>query len=94
MLIWQVAPARMVPLVREMEVAPVAAVIVAELPQLFCAGGEELLTVTSGGKWSTIEKFVKSESGGAEMLIRRRELSPGAILDGEKDLLAEMPVPA
>ena len=76
-LIWQVAPAEIVPFVSEIEVAPVTAVITAEDPQLFCVAGEELLTVTPGGRLSTIEKFVRSVSSGAEILIRKREFPPG-----------------
>ena len=41
-----------------------------------------------------MEKFVRSVSGGAGMLIRKREFSPGEMLEGEKDLLAEIPPPA
>ena len=48
--IWQVVPARMVPFVSVMLAAPVTAVMTAELPQLVCVAGEELLTVTSGGR--------------------------------------------
>ena len=49
-LIWQVVPARMVPPVKDTESAPVTDVIVAVEPQLLCVAGEELLTVTSGGR--------------------------------------------
>ncbi len=39
-------------------------------------------------------KLVSSVSPGAVMLIVNLEFSPGAIVDGENDLLAEMPLPA
>ena len=76
-LIWQVAPAAIVPFVNVIEVAPVTAVSTALAPQLFCDAGVELLTVTSGGRLSTMEKFVRSVSSGAEILMRNREFPPG-----------------
>ena len=79
---------------RETESAPVTAVIVADVPQLFWVAGEELLMVTLEGKWSTMEKPVRSVSEGAGMLILSLEFSPGEIVEGEKDLLAEIPAPA
>ena len=83
----------MVPFVRVTEVAPVRAVIVAEEPQFSCVAGEELLTVTLGGRLSTIEKFVRSVSAGAGMLILSLEFSPARMLSGSKDLLAAIPPP-
>ena len=84
----------MVPLVKVMEVPPVSALSTAEEPQLLCVAGEELLIVTSAGRLSTMEKFVRSVSAGAEMVIRNREFSPERIVVGENDFLAETPLPA
>jgi hypothetical protein len=82
-LIRQRVPARMVPLVREMEVAPVMAVNTAPAPQPLVEAGVELLIVTLGGRLSTIEKFVRFVSPGAKMSILKRELPPGVIVEGE-----------
>jgi hypothetical protein len=76
-----------------MEVAPVTAVKTAEAPQLFWVPGEELLIVTLGGRLSIMEKFVRSVSAGAGMLILNREFSPAEMLEGEKDLFAVNPAP-
>ena len=84
----------MLPFVREILVAPVTAVSMAEAPQLGEAvAGDELLTVTLGGRLSVIEKFVRSVSGGAEILILNLEFSPAKIVAGLKDLFPPMPVP-
>ena len=83
----------MVPLLSVMDVAPVTAVITADSPQPWCVAGEELLTVTFGGRLSTMEKFVRFVSAGAEMRILSREFSPANMISGENDLLAPMPAP-
>ena len=80
-------------MVNEMEVAPVTAVSTAAGPQLLRVAGDELLIVTFGGRLSTMEKFVRAVSAGAGMLILNLELPPGEIVEGEKDLFAEIPAP-
>lgn len=64
-----------------------------EAPQLLCAAGDELLMVTFGGRLSTMVKFVRFVSAGAEILILNLEFPPGAIVAGENDLFAETPAP-
>ena len=76
-----------------MEVVPVTAVSTAEVPQLFSVAGAELLTVTCGGRLSTMEKFVRFESAGADILILNLEFPPGVMSPGENDLFAEIPAP-
>ena len=76
-----------------MEVAPVTAVSTDEVPQLLCVAGDELLTVTFCGRLSTMEKFVRFESAGADILILNLEFPPGAMIPGENDLFAEIPAP-
>lgn len=76
-----------------MEVAPVTAVSTDEVPQLSCVAGDELLTVTSGGRLSTMEKFVRFVSAGADILILNLEFPSGAMIPGENDLSAEIPAP-
>ena len=80
-------------MVSVIDVAPVTALKVAELPQLLNVAGDELLTVTFAGKLSTMEKLVRSVSRGAGMLILILEFSPGKIVEGEKDLVAGIPLP-
>ena len=76
-----------------MEVAPVTAVSTDEVPQLSCVAGDELLTVTPGGRLSTMEKFVRFVSAGADILILNLEFPSGAMIPGENDLFAEIPAP-
>lgn len=76
-----------------MEVAPVTAVSTDEVPQFSCVAGDELLMVTSGGRLSTMEKFVRFVSAGADILILNLEFPPGAMIPGENDLPAEIPAP-
>ena len=83
----------MVPLDNVTVVPPVVAVMTEEAPQLLCVAGEELLIVTSAGRSSTMEKLVRSVSGGAVILIRKRELAPGRMVAGENDLFDETPPP-
>ena len=63
-------------------------------PQFVCVAGDELLTVTVGGRLSVMVKFVRAVSPGAVILIRNREFSPARIVEGEKDLLPLIPPPS
>ena len=93
-MIWQFVPAGIVTPDNVMEVAPVTAVSTAdEAPQLAWVAGDELLTVTSGGRLSTMEKFVRFVSAGADILILNLEFPPGAMVSGDNDLFAEIPAP-
>ena len=92
-MIWQVVPAGIVAPDNVMEIAPVTAVSTDEAPQLFSVAGAELLMVTFGGRLSTMAKFVRFVSAGADILILNLEFPPGAMVVGENDLLAEIPVP-
>lgn len=92
-MIWQFVPAGIVAPDNVMEVAPVTAVSTDEAPQLARVAGDELLTVTPGGRLSTMEKFVRFVSAGADILILNLEFPPGAMVPGENDLFAEMPAP-
>ena len=85
--ILQRCPARIKPLVNEIEVAPVGAVNArgGAAPQPVMAGAVELLTVTPVGRLSVIEKFVKLVSPGAMMSILNRELPPWVIDAGVND---------
>jgi hypothetical protein len=87
--ILQRCPARIRPLVREMEVAPVGAVkaIGGVGPQPVSDGGVELLTVTPAGKLSVTAKFVRSVSLGAKISILNLALPPASIVEGENDLM-------
>ena len=87
--ILQLCPARIKPFVREIEVAPVVAVSMSGgvAPQPFVAGAVELLTVKPAGRLSVIEKFVRFVSPGAKISMRNLEFPPGAILEGENDLI-------
>ena len=92
-MIWQVVLAGIVAPDNVMEVAPVTAVSTDEVPQLSCVAGDELLTVTFGGRLSTMEKFVRFVSAGADILILNLEFPSGAMIPGENDLFAEIPAP-
>jgi hypothetical protein len=89
----QRCPARIVPPVKEMEVAPVPALREAAGPQPVTAAGVELLTLTPVGKGSVTEKFVRSVSLGAMISIRSLELPPTGMEDGEKDFTPVTSVP-
>ena len=75
------------------EVAPVTAVSTDEAPQLLRVAGDELLMVTFGGRLSTMAKFVRFVSAGADILILNLEFPPRAMVAGENDLFAEIPTP-
>jgi len=76
-----------------MEVAPVFAVNTAPAPQPLIVAGvglpaaSTLLTVTPAGSGSVTAKFVRFVSPGSKISIRSRELPPGTIVEGEKDLI-------
>lgn len=89
-------PARIKPLVSEMDVAPVGAVRTSGgvAPQPVMDGGVELLTVTPVGRLSVIEKFVRFVSPGAKISILNLELPPAGMEEGENDFIADTSVPA
>jgi len=94
--ILQRCPARIKPFVKEMEIAPVAALKTrgGAAPQPVIVGAVELLTVTPVGRLSVIEKFVRFVSLGAKISIRNLELPPAGIVAGENDFAPETSVPA
>ena len=65
----------------------------AAAPQPVIAGGVELLTVTSVGRLSVTEKFVRLVSLGAKISILNLELLPAAIEEGENDFIPATSVP-
>lgn len=82
-------------MVREMVVAPVGAVntIGGAVPQPVMAGGVELLTVTPAGRLSVTEKFVRSVSLGAKILILNLEFPSATMEEGENDFVPDTSVP-
>ena len=89
-------PARIKPLLNEIEIAPVGALSTSGgvAPQPLVDGGVELLTVTPVGRLSVIEKFVRFVSNGARISILNLELPPAGIEEGENDFNPVTSVPA